>query len=156
MKNKELDIDSLNNKNDGLIFKEHREFFINFFQKRDDFLSAFALAKYDEEELKDSYNILVYLIESTSAYIFKEDIEKEIDNELEEIEKILKDNSQHQECYNKIKELHRKVSSLQVQAEILPKPILSSENEQEKFWRGEDNKAMKEMKKAFYDVVMKY
>jgi len=156
MKGQEFDTD----KSEGLMFKEHREFFITFFQKRTDFLEVFALAKGDHEELKESYLILIYLIESTSAYIIKNNedgsVNDEIDEELEVISKIIKDKTKHDECHKKIKLLHRKVSLLQVDAEILPKPLLKQENENEQFWRGEDKKAYKEMKKAFYDVVMKY
>jgi len=156
MKKEEISIDNLNKKEDGLIFKEHREFFINFFQKRDDFLSSFAMAKIDKDELKDSFLLLNYLIESTSPYILKEDKDKDVDKKIKEIESIINVSTEHDNCYNKIKSLHREISLLQVKAEILPKPLLAYDNEKENFWRGEENKAMKEIKKAFYDIVLKY
>jgi predicted RNase H-like nuclease (RuvC/YqgF family) len=143
-------------KDNGLIFKEHREFFINFFQKRDDFLSSFAEAKYDHNELKDTFLILNYLIEATSPYILTKDSKDKIDNCLKEISEILSDKSKHEDCFNKIKDLHREISTLQVRSEILPKPLRELENEQEQFWKGEESRAMREMKKAFYDVVLKY
>ena len=141
---------------DGLMFKEHRDFFINFFSKRDLFLSAFAQARYDFEELQEAFNILIYLVESTSAYIIKYDTEAKIDSEIEVISNLMKDKKNHDETFKKIKALHRKVSEYQVKSEILPKPILAEENEADNFWKKEENAAMREMKKAFYDTVMKY
>jgi hypothetical protein len=141
---------------DGLMFKEHRDFFTNFFSKRDLFLASFAQARYDFEELQESFNILIYLIESTSAYILKYDKEETIDKAVEEITILIKDKKNHNNIFRKIKTLHRKVSDYQVKSEILPKPILAEENEADNFWKKEENAAMREMKKAFYDTVMKY
>jgi hypothetical protein len=86
----------------------------------------------------------------------KYDTEETIDKDIDEISNLIKDKKNHDNTFKKIKALHRKVSEYQVKSEILPKPILAEEDEGANFWKKEENKAMKEMKKVFYDTVMKY
>ena len=140
-----------NYSNGSLEFKEHREFFLKFFEIREGFTQVIANSSLTPtiDDVQKLYEFLFALIEWTTSYII--DI-KSIDTELKKIEKniyLVNTNKNKQllkTIVTDLKDVFRKVSADHEKNELLPKLQIAEKEP----WSDEKNSK----KKVMYKTVM--
>jgi len=133
----------------NLEYKEHSDFFEDYFIFKKQTFVLLSESITDQRKIPELYQRLRTLINYTSNYI--PDI-KEIDADLKVVDGLMvKDKKQ---ALRMCESILRKLNDKHEQTAILPQKA-TSYDEKEAFWRNEESRAMKELKKAFYDVFMK-
>ena len=145
--------------NTNLEYKNHDDFFNRFYQTRWDLINSIVQVS---ETINNKIDLkqLEYTIDSLEALILWSysqlrrggaDLNK-IKDMKKEIIKLI-GQKKYKTAIEEIKVLFEYISEIHEKTELIPR-ISVQEKENERFWREEKNKAMKEVKKAFYDVLM--
>lgn len=133
-----------------LAYKEHGDFFEDYHLIRKRAFVLLAEAITDKNKVKELYKTIITLVDFTSNYMY--DI-SEVDELLLEIDKLMAKN-RYVEAISEMRQVLRKINTKHEASAILPQKSMNFD-EKEKFWRDEESKGMKEMKKAFFDVFMR-
>ena len=132
-----------------LQYKEHGDFFDDYFRIRRTAFILLSKSITDNKQIHNLYENVLTLIDFTSNYIA--DI-SDIDNIVKEIYDLMhKKNTK--DAFTKFRELLRLINKKHEESDVLPQKNVEDVNK--RFWRDEESRAMKEMKKAFFDVFMK-
>jgi len=142
-----------NYSNGSLEFKEHREFFLKFFEIREGFTQVIANSSLTPtiDDVQKLYEFLFALIEWTTSYII--DIEV-IDKELKKIEKniYLANTTKNKQLLKTIvtdlKDVFRKVSADHEKNELLPKLQIAEKEP----WADEGDSKKKVMYKTVVEM----
>lgn len=156
-----MDFKSVNVDDISLMYKDHKDFFVKMHDLRAKFVVEIAESSFEPKNLRQAFQTIEALVDWTSSYIQKSSIKfnKDKDNityfdeTLEEVSKEIKMNKNN-EAKKNLKNLFRNLNSCFENSELLPKINIGVEDENSKFWREEEHAAMKEIKKAFYDVLV--
>lgn len=134
----------------NLQFKEHTHFFDDYFELRKVAFNFLAKAITDDTKIPDLYQSVLILVEYTSTYISNVDF---LDEKVKNIDKliVLKRKDKNKEAILEIKKLLRLISSEHESSELLPQKR-SDDVSTQKFWKEEEHKALRNMKKAFHDI----
>lgn len=132
-----------------LQYKEHGDFFDDYFSIRKTAFLLLSKSITNPKMIPDLYENVITLIDFTSNYIA--DI-SEIDTIVKEIDALMF-KKKEKDALIKFRELLRLINKKHEESDVLPQKNVEDANS--KFWRNEESKAMKEMKKAFFDVFMK-
>lgn len=137
----------------SLDFKLHQDFFELLFQYIKDYENAMADTYTDAKAGIKAFKELTKLISFTSPHIsHKADI-KEIKAKRDAIHEQLKKNKPV-DARNKLEELAEHIFSIFESAELIPKIKKQEEDENAKFWKEEEHKGLREIKKGFYDILI--
>jgi hypothetical protein len=134
----------------GLEYKQHNDFFGDYFIFKQRAFVLLSECISDKGKIKLLCETLMTLVNYTSNYI--DDI-TEVDKLMNELKRLLQLNKSA-DVINKAQEILRLLNEKHESSALLPQKQ-TQYNENEKFWRDEETKAMKQLKKAFYDVFMK-
>ena len=145
----------------SLMYKDHKDFFVKMHELRALFVEKIAESTFEVQALKDAYITFNALVDWTSSYIDKSSIKLDknkkntefMDEKLEEIEKLIV-NGKRKPAKVELRLYFRKLNDCFESSELLPKINQQQEDENQKFWKDEEHKAMKEVKKAFYDIMV--
>lgn len=143
-----------NNNKSYLNYKEHGDYFDDYFLIRKRAFALLAESIRDANKIPLLYESVVTLIEYTSNYIHNL---AEVDKKLEEIDKIYVKNQNKPKSYElvpKFRDLLRMINDEHEKSDIIPQKSTDYDI-MEQFWREEESVAMQQMKKAFYDLFMK-
>lgn len=151
-----------NNDSSELLFKEHREFFIKYFELRTKFILQLAEIYTADSKQKylELYTSLMALFDWTSNYIVKkEEFQKNLDELMNMINKLpagrITNINIYKPTINKFREILHNMNEAHEKTEILPQKIVEQEDENRKFYREEKNDiALKMAKKAFHDMII--
>ena len=132
-----------------LQYKEHGDFFDDYFRIRKTAFILLSKSITKPSLISDLYENVITLIDFTSNYIA--DI-SEIDDMVKEIDILMKQRN-NKKALEKFRQILRLINHKHEESDVLPQKNVEDTNQ--KFWRTEESKAMKEMKKAYYDVFMK-
>lgn len=147
--------------NTSLEYKNHDEFFDKFYTLRTDLITSIALCNdylsNNNPKLPSQMNYTITALDTFIIWSYSQlkrggMDEKQLNKDLNLIRKEIL-SKDYGRAYDNIKNIFTQVSEIHEKTELIPR-INVTENENEKFWRDEDNKAMKEIKKAFYDVLL--
>jgi len=144
--------------NTSLEYKDHRDFFEDYFKFRREFilgLSALSFSN-DKKGFTELYKSLNALIDWTNNYIFNENIDKL----LKELNKdIIIFNSANtilaKELIVKFRKIIKLINVDHEKAEILPKKMIGEISEEDKYYYEEQVHPLKYAKKAFTDLLLK-
>lgn len=131
----------------NLQYKEHGNFFNDFFTLRKIAYGHLAETITNPKRFPELYKSTLILVEYASSYI--SDIES-IDQDLQDIDKLTSINKTN-EAIKKVKHLLRKITQEHEASELLPQKK-AEDIKTQKFWREEEHRAIRNMKKAFHDI----
>lgn len=135
-----------------LDYKLHQDFFELLFQYIRNYEEAMADFYTDTKAGIKAFKELIKLISFTSAHIKKKIDIEEVKIRRDEIHKSLKQ-GKTSDARKAMENLAEEIFMIFERTELIPK-VKHEEDENAKFWKDEENKAIREVKKGFYDILM--
>jgi len=136
----------------SLQYKDHNEFFEIFFQLRKQFLRDLHEFYINQNETTKSVVIgtMLGLIRWTGSQLGKVlDV-----NEMRTKVIRLGNSREYPKLYLQLDDLFLEISKAHESCELIPKIKIDVEDENAKFWKDEEHRAIREIKKGFYDILM--
>lgn len=146
-------IEQLDRDDTFIEYKQHNEFFREYYMLRANFVQLHAESISDLKLVRKTYEILYALTNWTISQLINIDNTKveEINKRLKETFKLI---SQQKLIIarEQLEEIFIDLSKIHEESELIPKVRKNFEDQNKKFWEEENNRGMKEMKKAFFDL----
>lgn len=132
-----------------LLYKEHGEFFNDYFTIRRNAFVLLAKSISNTKNITDLYEGVITLIDFTSNYI--EDISS-IDAMIKEID-VLMSARDNKKALIKFREVLRLINKKHEESDVLPQKNID-DRKFSHFWRDEEHRAIRALKKGYHDIFM--
>lgn len=136
-----------------LNYKEHHLFFEDYYLSKKEFIKSISECHADISLIPEAYTKLNAFIITVIAQIQIKKQFKEINDKKNALFESVNKKKNPLIVINDMTLLFSEVCQICMELELEPKPIIKEDPEEVKFWKDEEHQGLREIKKAFQDIL---